>query len=88
MDSQDSEIDEETTNEYNQEKDYVPANEDDGISEAEEKNQSNLQRGRGRPRFERTGKPGRPKKIYQRRNDTNHDPVDVAEAMNRSDRSA
>lgn len=64
----------------------APANENDGISEASEENQSNLQRSRSK--FEKTGKPVRPKKIYQRRNNINHDPVDVAEVMNRSDRSA
>lgn len=45
----------------------------------------NTQHGRGRPKLLKTGKPGRPTKIYQQRKNINHNPINVTEAMDRED---
>lgn len=51
-----------------------------------EQNRNNTpQRGRGRPKLHRTGKPGRPKKIYQQSTDTSTEPANVEEAKSCSD---
>lgn len=82
--------DEEITNYYNQQLEDGNAQEEinDSLDDNEdnEENVSDLQRGRARPKLLKTGQPGRPKKIYQRKN-TNHDPLNVNEAINRDDRS-
>lgn len=82
--------DEEITNDYYQLLEDGNAQEEINDSsddnEENEENVSNLQRGRGRPKLLKTGQPGRPKKIYQRKN-TNHDPLNVNEAINRDDQS-
>ncbi|XP_029675966.1 uncharacterized protein LOC115243274 [Formica exsecta] len=87
-DLQDSEANEEITNEYDQQlEDNDSEDEVDEVPEEREENgNKDLQRGRGRPKLLKTGQRGRPKKMYQKRNDANHNPMDVAEAMNRSDR--
>ncbi|KMQ85317.1 retrovirus-related pol polyprotein from transposon tnt 1-94 [Lasius niger] len=84
-----SEVNEEMANEYNQQlEDNDSEDEDDEITEKNEENRGNeSRRGRGRPKLLKTGQRGRPKKIYQR-TDVNNDPVNVAEVMNQSDRSA
>lgn len=89
-DAQDSE-DEKTANKYQQQQeDDIPEVEDKEDLECDEKNnkENKLQRRRGRPKLVRTGTPGRPKKIYQRHNDTYYEPAYVTEAMSRNDRSA
>lgn len=62
--------------------------EDDDIempNEAENIRNNESQRGRGRPKLLRTCQPGRPKKIYQQSTNVSDDPVNVEEAMKRSD---
>lgn len=85
-----SEVNEEIVNEYDQQlEDNDSENEDDEITEENEENRNNvLRRGRGRPKLLKTGQRGRPKKIYQQHTNINSDPMNVAEAMNRNDRSA
>lgn len=43
-----------------------------GNDEEDEEHENRLQRGRGRPKLLKTGKAGRPKKIYQQCKNTNH----------------
>lgn len=87
--SKESEVNEEMANEYNQQlEDNDSEDKDDEITEENEENRVNeSRRGHGRPKLLKTDQRGRPKKIYQR-TDVNNNPVNVAEVMNRSDRSA
>jgi len=90
MDPQDTEIHEESTDGCDQQQeDARPEDEGEDISDNNEENgEQNLRRSRGRPKLMKTGKPGRPKKIYHQHNNTECEPANVAEAMNRSDWSA
>lgn len=47
-----------------------------------------IRRGRGRPKLQKTGQPGRPKKIYQTRNTKTPDPESVPDALSRDDYEA
>jgi len=90
MDIQDTEIHEESTDGSDQQQeDARPEGEGENTSDNNEENEEqNLRRSRGRPKLMKTGKPGRPKKIYHQHNNTEYEPANVAEAMNRSDWSA
>lgn len=63
--------------------------EEDESPNREEVDRKTSMRGRGCPRLERTGRPGRPRKIYQYRpcssTEGRDDPMHVQEALNRSD---
>lgn len=62
---EESEVNEDTTNEYNQQlEDNDPEDEGNEVPEEDKENRDNyLRRGRGRPKLLRTGQRGRPKKF-------------------------
>jgi len=80
---------EEITNDHDQqfEEDNAQEEIDNSLddNEDDEENISSSQHDRGRLKLLKTGRPGRPKKIY--RKDANHDLLNVNEAINRDDRS-
>ena len=55
---------------------------------APDENDNKVRHGRGRPKLMKTGKPGRPKKVYQTRNTRTSDPESVSEALDHDDREA
>jgi hypothetical protein len=55
---------------------------------ASEERGDEVRHGRGRPKLMKTGKPGRPKKVYQTRSARTSDPKTVSEALNRDDHEA
>jgi len=73
---------------FSSEESEAEIDDQDDIQEATDEGTKESHRGRGRPKLLRTGRPGRPKKIYQTKNTINQDPQTVSEALDRNDREA
>lgn len=73
---------------FSSEESEAEIDDQDDIQEATDEDTKKSHRGRGRPKSLRTGRPGRPKKIYQTKNTINQDPQTVSEALDRNDREA
>lgn len=79
-------LNEETEQQNDDAKDEMRDDESVGDSQASERDDNESRRGAGRPKIMRTGKPGRPRKIYKSSEVQRSDPRSTSQIMRQDDK--